>query len=144
MNLKNNKGVTGVDIAISIVILIIFVSFIAAMFYNLSKSSKELERKTTATNLAIEIIETMKITEFDLLTIRDYAEINEDGLYQLLGQNIEIPNGYTVNLAIKNPEDNADMGELMKTVSVEVIFKQQKDLTEKVSIETLIKDKDLR
>ena len=32
MKLKDNKGVTGVDVAVATLILIIFVSFIAALF----------------------------------------------------------------------------------------------------------------
>ena len=37
--MRNNKGFTGVDIAVSVVIFTIFVTVIASMFYNLSVTS---------------------------------------------------------------------------------------------------------
>ena len=46
MRIKNNKGFTGVDVAVSLVILLIFVSFIAALFYNLSNTTNRIERKS--------------------------------------------------------------------------------------------------
>ena len=67
MKLKNNKGFTGVDVAVSLVILLIFISFVAALFYNVSNTSKRMERKTQATNIAIEFIEAMKATPFETL-----------------------------------------------------------------------------
>ena len=56
MNLKNDRGIAGVDIAVSLVILLIFVSLIAGLFYNISNTSKKLDKKTEATNLAINTI----------------------------------------------------------------------------------------
>ena len=58
--MKSNKGFTGVDIAVAVVILIIFVSVISAMFYNLSVTERRIQRKTEATNTAIRVIEAMK------------------------------------------------------------------------------------
>ena len=44
MNLKNSKGVTGIDIAISVLILILFVSLITGLFYNTSVTTKKINR----------------------------------------------------------------------------------------------------
>ena len=38
--MKNNKGFTGVDVAIGVIIFTIFISVVAAMFYNISTSQK--------------------------------------------------------------------------------------------------------
>ena len=51
MKLKDNKGVTGIDVAIATLILIAFVSLITGLFYNLTSTSKRIERKSTATSL---------------------------------------------------------------------------------------------
>ena len=41
MKLKNNKGFTGVDVAVSLVILLVFIAFISALFYNVVLLQKE-------------------------------------------------------------------------------------------------------
>lgn len=153
MNLKDNKGVTGVDVAVATVILIVFVSLIAALFYNLSSTSKKIERKSTATNIAIEIIEALKVTNFADLSAHEVVEeeVTSSDLNALTGKDIEIPNGYTVKITIKNPEkDGAEdltMGEVVKVVVSEVSYSTGKDLNkdgnidlETVKIETLVKN----
>ena len=66
MKLKNNKGFTGVDVAVSLVILLVFIAFISALFYNVSTTTKRIERKTQATDIAIAFIEAMKVTQHHL------------------------------------------------------------------------------
>lgn len=151
MKLKNNKGFTGVDIAVSLVILLIFVSFIAALFYNLSNTSKRVERKTQATNIAIEFIEAMKATPFNnLLAVSDNYKIpttiTKEDFKNLTEKEINIPNGYTVKISIQNPKDSSgtesvEMGQVMKIITAEVTYRiGNTDTDEKVVIETLVKN----
>ena len=101
MKLKDNKGVTGVDVAISLVIIIIFVSFIAALFYNVSTTSKRIDRKTTATNLAVEVIEAMKSVGCEQLASNtEETELTTENMSTLIFKQIDIPNGYTVKISI--------------------------------------------
>lgn len=131
MRLKNNKGFTGVDIAIATVILIVFISLIAAMFYNLSITSKKIQRKTIATNLAIETIEGMKVVNFsDLNEPMTVEKIN-----QLTGKDIKVPAGYTVTTSI----DNTTYPDAIKIIKAEVTY-TEKNNDEKVEIETLVKN----
>ncbi len=60
MNLKNEKGVTGIDISISVVVIFIFVSIIAVILANIKNTSKELDRKSEALYIAINEIENVK------------------------------------------------------------------------------------
>lgn len=62
MHFKNEKGYTGIDIAISVVVLFIFVSLIAFLSYGFNSSAKEIELKSQALSLAIDEIETIKST----------------------------------------------------------------------------------
>lgn len=62
MSFKNEKGYTGIDIAISVVVLFIFVSLIAFLSYRFNSSAKELQLKSQALILAIDEIETIKAT----------------------------------------------------------------------------------
>ena len=74
--IKNEKGLTGVDISIAVVILFIFVSLIAFLTYSINSTSKEMELKNDATNIAIDELEYLKtktFTELDEMTDEDKA-----------------------------------------------------------------------
>lgn len=143
MNFKNNKGLTGVDIAISSAIFMIFVSLIVALFYNSSITSTKVERKSVATNKAIEIIEALKVTEFTYLIPTDETPMTLENLNIYTSKEINIPNGYNLEISIKNPEkdgiEDESMGEIMKIVTVDVSYSIGKN-TENVTITTLIRN----
>ena len=73
MNIKSEKGFTGVDIAISVVVLFIFVSLIAMLSYNINSSSKEIEYKSEAIYIAIDEIEKFKNIAFE-----EIEDVNKD------------------------------------------------------------------
>ena len=60
MNLRSEKGFTGIDIAVSVVIIFIFISIIASLIYGVNSKSREIELKTEATYIAINEIEQIK------------------------------------------------------------------------------------
>lgn len=96
MKMKSEKGYTGIDMAISVVVIFIFVSLIAILSYQMNSYSKEIELKSEATSLAIDEIEKIKNMTFGdieskdfpteeiktgffrTVTIIDYNEINND------------------------------------------------------------------
>ena len=143
MKLKNNKGFTGVDVAVSLVILLIFISFVAALFYNVSNTSKRIERKTQATNIAIEFIEAMKATPFETLAANTQSQVtmDKDTFKSLTGKTVEIPNGYTVKISIEDPNNDSNMGQVMKIITAEVTYQLgNADTEENVMIQTLVKN----
>lgn len=75
-HLKNEKGVTGVDITIAIILITIFVAIIATLFFNIRRTSSDIERRTQATAYAVSIIEQIKANGFDdLPTVSDGTNI---------------------------------------------------------------------
>ncbi|MCI8384027.1 MAG: hypothetical protein HFJ33_04085 [Clostridia bacterium] len=96
MNWKNQKGYTGIDIAISVVVLFIGITLIATLSYTVNITAKEIEWKSMATEIAVEEIETIKNTItlenintlptdtketsktgfFKTIEVQDYADIN--------------------------------------------------------------------
>lgn len=80
MNLKNEKGVTGIDISIAVVIIFIFVSIIAIIIANLNNSSKELDRKSEAIYIAINEIENIKNQGFS-----KYETLNKESTQDMDG-----------------------------------------------------------
>ena len=60
MSIKDEKGLTGIDIAISIILITIFISIIGNLIVNINLNSKNTQRKTIATSYAIQEIEKIK------------------------------------------------------------------------------------
>ncbi len=67
--IKEEKGITGIDIAISVVIITIFIAIIANLIANINVNNKDIERKTKATSYAVQEIEKIKaqgyITDYE-------------------------------------------------------------------------------
>lgn len=87
MHFKNEKGYTGIDIAISVVVLFIFVSLIAFLSYGFNSSAKEIELKSQALSLAIDEIETIKstITMENINTLdTETQEMRTQGFYRTI------------------------------------------------------------
>ena len=138
MKLKNNKGVTGVDIAISVLILIIFVSLIAGLFYNMGITSKKIDRKAEATNLAIGAIERMKLVDFaDLENTKTNDDdgrkgINESNIPTLT--DLDVPNGYKVEISVEDYDD----GSVAKIIRAYVTY-MENNQNQEIKIETIKK-----
>ena len=60
MNVKEEKGLTGIDIAISIILITIFIALIANLISNIKIDSEDIKRKTIATSYAVQEIESIK------------------------------------------------------------------------------------
>lgn len=79
MNLRDNKGVTGADISVALIVIVIFVGIIATLVYNFGMASKSLNRKATAVNIAISKIEELKEKNYDDVqssTEPEYKDVN--------------------------------------------------------------------
>ena len=90
MNIKNQKGYTGIDIAISVVVLFIFVSIIAMLSYSINSSAKEIDLKSEATAIAVEEIEKLKNKTFDEISQmqeipqEEMTDIGKEGFYKTI------------------------------------------------------------
>lgn len=85
MSFKNEKGYTGIDIAISVVVLFILVSLISFLSYGFNSSAKELELKSEALKIAIDEIETVKssMTMDKINTLNtEIEETQSEGFYR--------------------------------------------------------------
>ena len=111
MKLKDNRGFTGADVAISTIILIVFMSLISKLFYNITVTSTKIQRKSVATELAIKTIESLKTAEFANLTVQEIPDISNtaEDISVLNLSGITVPNGYTVGISIANPEGDEEI-----------------------------------
>ena len=128
MNFKEEKGIAGIDIAIAVIVLAIFVSIISVLMFNIQKNDEEIKRKSEATSYAINIIEGYEdkyITEegqekatpyYQEVTVQDYSELEQN-------------------------KDKDVEAEVLKIVTVKVSYKSGKN-TESVEISTVMTKED--
>lgn len=138
--MKSEKGYTGIDIAVSIVVLFIFVSIIATLSYNMNSSSKEIELKSEATSLAIEAIEEMKIIDFEEIENRSVANGNSqyfptDTTKQ--AEEITGKQGFFKRIIIEDYADidSSKISGIVKKITVQIQYKfKGKEQTVELSI----------
>lgn len=136
MKIKNNKGLTGVDVTIAVIILTIFISLIANMFYNVSQIGNAVNRKSEATYVAVQIIEAMKQVNYDDLPTgltEDTTAINLEKLNELLidEDKIVLKNGYSVDINVENykkikgEKEGEELEDILKRVTVTVKYNEK-------------------
>ncbi len=86
MNWKSEKGYTGIDIAVAVVVLFLFVSIIAFLSYGMNSKTREIELQSEATHLAVEEIETLKNSNFEELESKtiEKQEMAKQGFYKTI------------------------------------------------------------
>lgn len=144
MKLKNEKGFTGIDVTIAIIIIMLFMSLIATLFYNIVSSSKALERKTEATYIATDIMEKIKALDYDEIIVGNYNDnninYNDSTKTGILRENSQYNSteGYSLSVNIENyvPEGEAQ-NDLVKTINVKVEYKSGKNI-ENVELNTTV------
>lgn len=130
MNLKSEKGFTGIDITVALIIITLFVSIITVIFYNITKSSKEMERNSEATYIATDIIEKFKASNYDeLKTTTNEENDNYVSIEQYNQDNkgiisdINITDGYTVSINVEQYNPEGETLDIVKIVKVKVEYK---------------------
>lgn len=147
MNVKSQKGFTGIDITIAIIVITLFVSIISVVFYNITISSKKIERKTEATYIAQDVIEKIKALNYDDVIETEGTEPVEISEYKksdtLIIDNKEYDSAYTIEIKVKkyvpnsNGQENNDSNDLVKIINVNVLYKIGKEV-ENVELTTTI------
>lgn len=123
--INNEKGFTLIDIIVALIIILLFMSLISVLFFNITKSSKSIERESHATFIATNIIEAYKSLNYDdVLPIAENHEIT-DGTEIVPGQPIVIQDGYSAFVTIQNyvPEGEDSNNDLVKKIIVTVKYK---------------------
>jgi hypothetical protein len=144
MLIKNEKGVTGIDIVVSVIIITIFIALIANLIATINLNSSDIEKKTQATSYAVEEIEKIKADGY----IANYENKGIDSEETLLDEDINNNDGFTgyhKTVKIKDyiliKEDTSKEKNILKEITVEISYKSRKD-TESVKISTYITSED--
>lgn len=130
----NEKGVTSVEIIISVIIIVLFVSVITTAFYNYYKSTQSKNRVTMATNVIIDVIENVEMLPYDEVSTETVNNVIEN-----LKADGTIQEQYTVNATIQKyneTEGNTEKKDLIKILRVKVTYTENKE--ENIEITRLI------
>ena len=137
MKIKSEKGITNVDLIVSIILITLFVTIIATLMYTINTNSDSIERRAEATKYAINEIESLKAQDFASLQDTDEATndftniIDADGTVTGYAKKITI-----TDYADLEGKENAISG-LVKQVTVEISYRDG-DTTQTVDLSTVI------
>ena len=137
MKIKSEKGITNVDLIVSIILITLFVTIIATLMYTINTNSDSIERRAEAINYAINEIESLKAQDFASLQDTDEATndftniIDADGTVTGYAKKITI-----TDYADLEGKENAISG-LVKQVTVEISYRDG-DTTQTVDLSTVI------
>lgn len=130
MNFKSEKGATGVDITVAIIILGLFIGLIVSLIFGINEGSKDIERKTEATNYAISEIEKLKAEDFATLEDKQISGYIENTPYYKTIKVIDYAD------LEENKGENKKRG-LVKKITVEISYKSGKK-EKKVELSTVL------
>lgn len=118
--LKNNKGITGIDIVVSITIIVIVLGISLTVYSSYSEKSKEVKRTSVATNLAMKVIEKIEEKPIDSIELKPDTtdEINISTGYDV----DTVPSGYEIKAIKKEVESDPIINSLAFQVDVIVIY----------------------
>lgn len=153
MKASSEKGVVGTDITVAIMVVMIFMSILGVLYFNITKVAKGIERGSEATYIATEIIEAIKSKVYtDVQVTNGNKEITKNGTqYQYLGTSsqvnigtsLPISAGYTCYINIQNfvpsqyESNTSEDKDLVKIVNVQVQYKLANQV-QTVELKTII------
>lgn len=137
MNFRSEKGFTGIDIAVSVVIIFIFISIIAMLSYRINSTSKEIQLKSDAIYVAINEIENAKSKGLEEFEGRSVADGNS-----VVVENVETEKqGYYKTITVLDYTDldgNADKTkDIVKKVTIKITY-MYKAKEQSVELSTLL------
>ncbi len=127
MLIKQEKGFTGIDIAISIVIITIFIAVIGNLIVNINLNSKNTERESIATSYAVKEIEKIKalgyIEDYENKGIEKEDKLEDADIDDINGKFSGFHKTITIRDYVLIKNDNTKEPNLLKELKVEISYK---------------------
>ena len=135
--LKSQKGITGADVLIALLLILTLIGIIGMIYLNLKTLARMTYAKSGATRIATNIIENAKGEFFD--KVQNYDSSSAGAQPKVL--NTKIPKGYVVIISTENIED--DENHIVKKVNVTVKYNKNND-NNVVELSTVIEREKVR
>lgn len=128
----DNKGVTGIDLTIAIIVLSIFAGLIATLMSSIYKNSIEIQKSANAMAYATIVLE--KVDE------KSFNEIDENFVTKLINNGeVDIDSNYTINLSTEDLEEDL-LKKVIVQVSYEINGEQKSMIINKLKIKEIYKE----
>lgn len=127
-SIKSEKGITVIDISISVIIITIFIALLGNLVIYININSKKIERKTVATSYAIQSIEKIKSEgykeEYNGKGIDKEDELLEDSTsIAEKTQFAEYDKKSTIKDYVLIKNDKTKKQDVLKEITIEVFYK---------------------
>ena len=138
INLKDNKGITTVDIGLALIIVVLFATAMTSLFYNAYLSSTEAKRTANGLNYAVDIFENIANKDFSSVTpISALSGIKEiegvSGSSSQTGSATAKIGTYNITLNIKNYKDT----DKIKIITLKIEYPVSRENTETIELQRL-------
>ena len=149
---NNEKGISGIDVGVATVVIVLFVSVITTLFYQVYRVSTITKRNAEATLYTTRILENLQNIEYDKITVEENSEVvfmfqEKMGVQR---ENIEIYpkenqyaltlGGYQMIIKIENYQElknDTNLEDVIKKITVTVKYSVNKQ-EESLEMSTLI------
>lgn len=133
---KNENGFTGVDIAMAVLIITVFMTVIGSMYINLYVSNAKILREEKAIGYATAILEKVDEKYYDEVNDNNFAVVNQaDGKKSVC--DVVMEKGYNPQVQIVVYQPNGDNEQdFVKTIQVTIQYTVGKK-TEQVNLQTI-------
>lgn len=137
---RNERGVTGIDIAIAVIIIFIFASLIAVLISRTNSRSREIELKTEALDIAVTEIEKVKNEGFEKYKNYNKNTTQDENGNSLVNQATGVQ-GYYKTISVLDYTDiegnESAIPDLVKKVTVTISY-QFKGETQSIELSTIL------
>ena len=134
MKIRCEKGYTGIDIAVSVVIMFIFISVVAMLVYQVNSTSRQIELKGNAIYFATNEIEIVKIDGFE-----EYVGRSVENGNSKVVENEEFIEGFYKTITVEDYKDiqTDAIADVVKKVTVKISYMFQGD-EQSVELSTIL------
>ena len=142
MNLSSEKGITIIDIILSVILISIFITIITVISGNIEKSNSNIQRDNEALYYAIDTIETVKGIDFTILPklgtqkIQNIPKLSDGYIIDEDGENTPYYRTVTVQDYTETEEGKGKEPEILKKITVEIQYRQD-NKDRKITLSTI-------
>lgn len=148
--IKKNNGITQMDLTIAVIVIVLFVSVITTLFYNVYIRGQYVKRLSEANGLVVQILESISSLPYDDIVIEENSLLvstllDKIGIEkQSIENSVYIGNisGYTITVKVEKYTDlernknKSDLEDVIKIINVKVEYKVS-DNVNQVQISTV-------
>lgn len=125
MKFRSEKGYTGIDISVSVIVITIFISLIALLMARFNSFANEIKYKEEAIAIAIKEIEKVKLEGFEKYKDMNKNTIQDEDGNSLVNQETN-EKGYYKTIIVEDYTDiegnNEKISGLVKKVTVKISY----------------------